>query len=418
MSLRKDQGSGLNLESIETRRERIDRSIESHAHYLARLDQAVRAFSVTPTGAVTQDQARAVMRPHTQEEKVFVAPLQALITERQPALEAKVQEVRRQLGVTDAQAILGALVVVYNSAIGEPAIFDTLDMPASEPGTRGFYTAQRHGLLGVVAVDTNPAFRKKDGVSAGTSLVHELHHHLCALGQLTQSLDPRLGLATASGHTNHRALVETVKNKPYQSSLDRMIADREALEAIGFTGVAPTYDRSMQQKSGELYDQLAYLDELHSSFLQQKLAWFSPNAALYSSRRKGTHQNLAGTETSARLAAQDLVCLLQGMLALATLHKNMRERTPEERAGLFAKSASAQKFYENFLQEYDEFGAIIGSARTVAQAQRLCLKRWQELLQEDFPRKNLPAFVSYFEKATDFVATSSKGESLSTFLLG
>lgn len=394
-------------------RERLDERARFHGGMLTKLDCLAQTLEVQPDGTIVKP--RQELGFNDDEKSAFRLIQHGMVLSRSE-LARRVAEIRKDRLVKGAEFVFGATIVTFDSSEGVPAI-----IPQSfvfEEGARGEYSQLAGSSLGAIGVDLNRALRG-DRVSATTSLVHELHHHVRAVMDIAIAIDNKTSMDSSARSAEHQGIADAITKRTYRSYWERVEHDRDAYEALLNRDIPTIKDfPAFDAVTRDIKAQRAYLDELHSSYLQKKPTWFSAAARVYSSEGKGLHHELVGKNEADIAAAKNLLAYTQGMWAMDRLHDGLKAASAERMRELMKKFQGTQIFLDGFQETFVRVGALIGVARTVQQAERLVAGEWSALLANDFVKANIRRAVDVFEATPGLSAVAGDGRPLGQFLLG
>ncbi|MEK9175681.1 MAG: hypothetical protein AAB795_03785, partial [Patescibacteria group bacterium] len=239
--------------------------------------------------------------------------------------------------------------------------------------------------LGMALIDINPEKRKQDTVSPTVSAIHELQHHTLAVSDYLITRDANLGLQSNRGgrkpalYGSDRSRIQTNQaylhdQEQFSVLLGRKFASKSELESV--------------QK------QLAYLDELHSSYLQKKENWFNASENVYSASGHGKHWELVGSHTADVASSKRLLAYLQGFYTCDKLKTSWEESV---RTGAVL-GVGQKKFIADFAKIFREVGSLIGVTRTIHQAESLVSEKWSDLVAQYPKLVESPQFASMLDQ--------------------
>ncbi len=394
--------------------EMIDSKFKFYGEILAQLDEYVSLYRINEHGKIVKP--TSVIEIEKGKKSVAMKPLVRIMDDREKKLEQFVADARREKGVIDVVSSLSALIITYDSSVYIPKIVENEGV-LSEDGIRGFYSATDEHSLGLIAIDLNKRLRKDDGVLPSTSLIHELQHHTRALIDIALAFGDT-ATATASRRSAHKNLVEKIKGTSFRSNWDRLLDDKLIYEAILGRAVSQKGDLGeLQRTSDDITAQRAYLDELHSSYLQKKSSWFVADGRVYSTEKKGQHHELVGRNPDDIASAKNLLCFLQGMYCAQQLHANMLTAPRERRENAFRTTLGFKELYVDFSSTFVKFGALLGISRAVQQAQRFAEDEWKKLMKNPFFQQQIGRYLENFETWKGAGATASTGETMRNYLM-
>jgi hypothetical protein len=393
------------------RREKIDEHIRRYASVLATLDGTVSKLRLYEEGRIERGLSSVLL---SDDEKRLLHPLLDIVKEKVPDAQRAVDEYRGFHHVIDAAYMLGALVVIYDSSVGIPSVVESYGVGKI---SRGRYAEMAHPALGFVSVDIC-ADRRKDGVLPTITLVHEFHHHVRAMIDMALALDPKMPMSTGSFRQSHIGIVEEKVGVLHRSNWDRVHADRSVYEVLLGRDLPFSGDTwALYAETDNIRKQRAYLDELHSSYLQGKQEWFLAGTQVYSFEGKGRYDQIVGNSFADQEAAHDLLSYVQGIYFAKSMYAAGAVLSDADREKVFTSRPEAREFYESFPGVFVRIGACIGVSRTIAQATRLVGEEWRALQRNALVQKGLFPYFEYLAKTPKFLATPSNGVSLMEFLL-
>ncbi len=345
----------------------LDVHVKHAAEYLARLDKQAEQIEID---SVSGEILEIVPYP-TPSLEPHLSDYEKRYTQLRQKFEAQstacVTELKQTPGVLDAKLVMGAVVVTYDSSKQTPVDLPYAEFISATDSSRGRYGRASKSALGVVIVDLNPN-KRADNIPPTVSTVHELQHHALAMSDYLLTTDPTLPLASAYRSGRNEALFG-----------DQHIQMSDDLFEQDFPQYEKVMGRSLIRGDvNNIRDQLAYLDELHSSFMQKKPNWFSAAEDVYSSSslQKKKHWELVGNSTSDIESSKRLLKYTQGLYHMTRVRDVWAKRTdlgPEQTA-----------FMANIDVLFNQAGSYIGTARSVQQAERLVGDVW-ESLKTQFP---------------------------------
>lgn len=392
--------------------EYIDSIIREYAEILEIFDNVACEFSVDSNGRVKEPD-RAI--DFSGEKFKKTAIIRELIKQKQASLEQQTNAIKGQKGITDVQSTLGTQIIIYNSAVATPEAITAL-YSTQEISARGSFSPRGDTALGIIDVDINPKKREIDNLSPTVSLIHELHHYFRSLIDIAMANDSQMLSASSVLHEKHIALVEKKRGKTFSSNAERILQDRKIYEALLDQDIPTEFSKDTLALDRRIKLHRTYLDELHSSFLQKKVNWFSSSERLYTTQKKGTHAELIGENPKDKSSVANIVCYLQGIYAAEMMHAQMRTHQPAFREQLFKDIPQAEAFYTDFPQFFIQCGARIGASRVIQQAERFLREQWQELQKNNLVQQKLGLYINHIESQKNFAATTADGKTLSHFL--
>ncbi len=346
----------------------LDTHVKHAAEYLGRLDKQAEEIEIdSVSGEILEivPYPAPVLKPHLSDYERRYTELQRKF-EAQSA--AHITELNQTPGVLDAKLVMGALVITYDSSKQTPPNLPYVEFIPATDTSRGRYGRANKDALGVVVIDLNQN-KRADNVPPTVSAVHELQHHALAMSDYLLATDPTLPLASAYRSGRNEALFG-----------DQHIQMSDDLFERDFVQYEKVMGRHLVRGDvNNIRDQLAYLDELHSSFMQKKPNWFSAAEDVYSSSspQKKKHWELVGNSASDIESSKRLLRYSQGLYHMTRIRDVWAKRTdlgPEQTA-----------FMTNIDAIFNQAGSYIGTARSVQQAERLVGDLW-ESLKAQFPR--------------------------------
>lgn len=403
--------------------ELLDEQMKKYAEVLENLDTSAFQLRINEKGSI--ENIPTSLRPAS--ENNIWKNIERLIQARSHQAEQQLILMKQTPGVLDAHLLNGAVIVTIDSSQQIP---DCIDTKSSEPGTfhrGGIRTQDAHGSITFIWIDINPEKRKHDEVSSTTSLIHEVHHHNYALVNMALALDADRRFRTGCSDFFQAQLVHHIRTgereREPRNQID--VLDEEEMDFLNDHDLFSTLlmkeipfdpkESSFFHAQRDRQYQAAYLNELHSSFLQKKQQWFFWNEKVYSSRKAGFHHELVGDDFRDIDAVKNLFCYLQALYACDVIWKNIDEHSEDQksRLGPFSKS-----LYLEFPNIYSKAGALIGASRTVRQAEKFVKGLWESLksnrlVQRELKERQLPWFRQY-----EGEGTPASGETIETFLFG
>lgn len=373
-----------------SREKELNERTKIAAEFLSGLDQAVEAVKVDPdTGKISYEP-----QEHTfpnGEVAWYAQTYKRTVGEYQERHQTFIDDLRTNPQVIDTQIIAGAIVVTYDSSKGPVSIplgDETHVSSASDiDGDRGSYKNANDHALGIALIDINKSMRT-DNVSPTVTAVHELHHHALAVSDYLMSLDPKINMASAVRKIGNSALFgKGIKEPARTGMIAKETIKRDTQEYTALLG--------REYSDADKYnveDQLRYLDELHSSYLQRKPNWFSAQHDVYTTRGKGKHWEVVGNNEGDQNATRDMLGYLQAAYLVDTAVmgniKQQLENSPDK------LPPHVKPMVEEWEQTYAKIGALIGTSRTVRQADALVIEAWNQFKNkhESFFEKNRSAF--------------------------
>lgn len=405
-------------QSLERERlENIERRIHLYAGVLAKFDTLAEIINVDIDGTITSSKEKVQFQ--TASGQAHGEKFDRLMEEGLTEAEKTIQQLKKQPGIIDCVTAFGAVLVTFDSSkTGFPPVLQRIIGTTSRGATtRGFYKTYEAPPLGLIGIDINQK-KRADGVSASTSLTHELRHHLRSLSDILLANDITTPFVSAPIRHDHQKYAEEKQGRKFRADFERLTADQANYEAIlGRKLPSPSDARALHRQTENISAQRSYLDELHSSFLQKKSEWFARDGRVYSNRSEGKHHELVGDEPADIEAAKRLSCYLSGFYAAEQMHQVLRRETPEKRDIILAtKPKGGAEFFRNFEQHFTLVGAHFGVARAVVQAEKFAREGWQHLLTNDFVKAHIPKYLEYLS-AHNFIHEPPNGTSIKDFLL-
>jgi len=362
-------------------REALDANVEKLTAYLFRLDQEAMQLAIDPvTGTITRN--GTPLPPPTDPEQIAYEQRFTELKQKYGTRTAdSIARLKATPGVLDVAEAMGAIVVTFDSSKSTPTPPGDLGIAfLTSPNDRAGYSKSSEHFLGLVEVDINKG-KRTDNVLPTVSVTHELQHHALAMTDYLLTTDPTLPMASGYRKGRNESLFG-----------DQHIVTSDDL----FVRDLPHYQAAMDRPLGpadvrDIRLQLAYLDELHSSFLQKKPNWFNARNNVYAeNNRDKKHWELVGGNPADIEASKRLFEYSQGLYAMASLGAQWRQKgglTPEQTA-----------FVSQFDAVYHIAGAYIGAGRSVLQVERFVAGLWDSL-KKQFPETfTNPVTTEHFRK--------------------
>ncbi len=364
-------------EAIRNKEKVLDEGVKKYADLLSVLDQGVENVVIDPqTGKISRTAQSGA--PLNSSEYV------ALRNEYDPKTKAKIEEIKRTgSGFLDISAIAGAIVITYDSSKA-PLKAGLIETKPS--GERGAHYVAREGVLGTVIIDLNSQNRSALTPPTVTA-IHELQHHNLSVTDYLLGQDPKIKM-----HTGVRSVTSSElfgKNFSDHPSAGHHIA-KQAFELDKDQYSVLAERPFVGDDYGDMMAQQAYLDELHSSFLQKKPEWFLANQKIYAGYASGKAWEIVGKFPDDQLSTKKVQAITQAVYIVETYampslkSKALEGNPPMDLVQLLRE-------WPNFFRK---IGALIGTSRTVKQAERLIRDEWKTFKSshQDFFNKNQAAF--------------------------
>lgn len=353
----------------------IEKVVVQTAEFLKKLDQAVLAIGVNPSSG-----------------KIEYTPQSVLISEHAPnQISETYQKIRQKFherntvyyqkvktlsGVLDAKVVNGAVVVTYDSS---KTIRPNVTVGVNfEVRTRSEHYQAADRYSGLIVIDINPQNRL-DGVSATTSLQHELRHQNVAWMDFVMSheLNGQFATVVRATRSSYLYYLDHEGNE-----IGDQFADLDGLQI--FHHDRPLYEGTLGREYSTAHDhrnmlyQSVYLDELHSSFLQLKSSWFRADKDVYHKLRSGKHWEIIGNSVRDQEISQEFASLMQSvylvkMHLIGEMEKQLVHSDPE-------KQLKMKKIMADFEDTFFSIGSLTGTARSVNQAFTFCLPIWEHFI--------------------------------------
>ena len=317
------------------------------------------------------DQQSGKIQAHKQQIELEDGPTKEymqrytdLRAEFQTANEQLVAELKALPEVLDAQIVGGAVVVTIDSSIGK---FKYSQQTTQADVTAEYFPARKDKFLGLVIVDLNK--NKTRGRDTASSLAHELHHHTLAVTDYLFATDPKVKMMTGVRKMEMSALY----GKGFSNFPDSGYISKKALN-IDAESQSLLLGREYQDaEMGNVENQLAYLDELHSSFLQKKPEWFAANNKVYGNLAgTGFHWEIVGNNLDDQAATYRMLGILQ---ALYILDQGIIAGAGEAQVK-FPERKDIAELVTSFNTLFKKVGAIIGASRGVQQCEQKVKDEW------------------------------------------
>ncbi len=374
----------------------LNRRFSVSAEYLQRLDEFAGHLRVDDqTGKLKYE------KPNLGEiEDPFVREYQdnfgELLNEFRDKHKERVSKFYSELGsdplCLDKQVVAGLIIVTYDSRRGVPEALKNYAYDKSDEGRASHKYAvsnPNEAFLGLACIDTNPDKRQRDSVDPTTSAIHEARHYMRSVSDYLIGRDKKIAMKSA--YRNGRVTALYGEGKDRLNTIDAFSEDAEIYSKLLKREFNPALDIFRLQR------QQAYLDELHSSFLQEKNAWFDVNQKVYSSYESGKHWEIVGNHPADIQATKELVALIQGFYILKC---QMHDTLPPQVKNQMKKPE--QEFWDKVPKYFSRAGSLIGVARTCVQARDLMKELWEEIKSTNPEITNSPIFnenLVNFEKS-------------------
>jgi len=336
----------------------LDNNIRDSAAYLERLDVIASGLTVSPSGKISYAPQASTLQSSekiSEYRKILLETFDKFSQINNDYLT----ELKSDPNTLDAIIINGAVMCTYDSSKGTPSTIQ-------DDSSRGFHKAAdvspftNKGYLGLIGVDLNVS-KRPDKVSPTISAVHELHHHDFFLSNYLMSKDSDIGMASASRRTQRPPLY------------DKVLREEDAIDAD-----KNKYRLVMERddvRVPDCYIQSAYLDEFHSSFLQRKQEWLYKNSHVYSGHGRGEHWELVGKDKGDQEATKRFLGLTQAFYILdeaAEYYRKLQARGQQI-------GPQTAFILQSFPKSFIEAGSLIGTARSVKQAERLLHENFNDI---------------------------------------
>jgi hypothetical protein len=354
----------------------LHENIKIAAQYLNRLDEYAEFVQIHPeTGAIIYD--KPILDDITDErvkgyQQNFTELLRTFLERNQ----LYIQQLQSDPHILDIKEIAGAIMVTYDSSKGIPNI----GMGISD-NARGIIYPASSEYLGLAIIDIN-ASKRQDGVSPTISAIHELQHHTLAISDYLISQDESLGMQSTYRDGRTAEL--------YGLDSDTMTTEQALLHDSEKYSELLGREFDAQVELPRIQDQLSYLEELHSSYLQRKVNWFHAQENVYSTKGKGKHWELVGDHPDDIASSKRLLGYLQGFYTLDIV-KQMYMRALESGQPI---GEGQKKFINECDDAFREAGSLIGAARTIQQAEFLVSEAWQSFIDNNPKLTSSPEFNS------------------------
>jgi hypothetical protein len=389
---------GLEVEktevSAETKEMReLNEKLKPAAEYLERLDRYAEAIEVDPdTGKIKYEKPKLEDVKDEQVRK-YKENFEQLLRDFKDRNKAYMEKLRNDPAILDVQEIAGAIVATYDSSKKLPSTEGAEHMNDS----RGNLSTASEKYLGLALVDINKASRT-DGVSVETSATHELNHYMLSVSDYLISKDENIDMQSAYRKGRPTALYGFGKDRI--PSAQAVLNDRDKYSVVLGREFDPQNDPLRIER------QLNYLDEVHSSFLQGKEDWFDAQGNVYALGRKGKHWELVGDHPDDIEATKNMLGYMQGFYTLDKIKEGWGKRD-----GL---GEGQKKFLQEYDDEFRKIGSLIGTARTVKQAETLVAQEWKSFMEKN------PKIASHpdFQAMMDGWEKGAGVENLRSILLG
>lgn len=352
----------------EITRMELDQAVERTGQFLSIMDEAVSNATIDPhTRKISSpSQKRSV----PEELKDMGEQYVRLVSEYTSKNMEYANKVRQVPGVLDVSMIAGSVVVVCDSSKSE---IDQPYLHISRTSERGEHVGARKPFLGLVVVDINPDKRRRDGVSASTTLIHELRHHTQTVADFLFASNSHVQMPTGQREGPVNALFG--RDQVYVPT-GRVFNNAFMFDAEKY---ASLLGREVDESEVEnIRLQLAYLAELHPSFLQRKENWFSADSEVYSSeKRKGKHWEMVGNNALDRQSAREVLAIIQACYLFDQfIIPDLRDQIAGENGLSIHTHTTTRKLVDEWENFFYQAGGIIGASRTVLQCQRLLSVKW------------------------------------------
>ena len=364
---------GLKVEktegSAETKEMReLNEKLKPAAEYLDRLDRYVEGVEVNPdTGKIKYEKPKL---EDVTDEKIrkYKENFEQLLRDFKDRNKAYMEKLRADPAILDVQEIAGAIVATYDSSKGTPKVegFDSEH--------RGSLATDSEEFLGLATIDINKE-RRKDKVTPETSTIHELNHHMLSVSDRLISKDENIDMESA-----HRRGFGTGKDKAKTNMAFEH--DKEQYSAA----LGREFDLKSDGPRVEV--QSRYLDELHSSYMQKAPEWFDAQKDVYSTRGDGKHWELVGDHPDDIKASKDMLGYLQGFYTMDKVKDYWQQQL--DNGGPIGEGQ--KKFMKECEEEFRKVGSIIGTARTVKQAETMVAEAWKSFIEKNQRVAQTPVF--------------------------
>lgn len=347
----------------------LDKEVRQSALFMERLDRLVESIEVASDGKITLP-----VMPSNIESTGADVKLEAvgndIINRYEQLARGYAEFLRGQPGVLDAQTLLGAVVITFDSSKSQAPILDAqgneVAVPDPKEKARGRHKGSTRNYLGLITVDLNPSKRSSDGVVPTISAIHELHHHTLMISDAAMQGAGSMGMHShmVSGSVREKLLPN----------------ERHLPTDVLFSQDAPAYQELLgrefiaRKDVDRIRDQRDYLDELYASFLQRKESWFSTRRNVYRKGAEGKHWELVGDHPEDIEATKRLLGYMQGFYSLETLR--IQFDAAAKKGGIL--SPIQQKLVDEFADTYRKCGSLIGTSRVVIQSERLIGEQWRD----------------------------------------
>jgi len=336
----------------------LDNNIRDSAAYLERLDMIASGLAVGPNGKISYASQASTSEPSekiSEYKKILLQTFDKFSQINNDYLT----ELKSDPNTLDAIIINGAVMCTYDSSKGTPStIQDDKSWGFQKSAFVSPFTDK--GYLGLIGVDLNPG-KGPNRASPTISAIHELRHHNVFLSDYLMSKDSDIGMASASRRTQRPPLYDQILTEDDAIKADinkyRLVMERDNVSVP------------------DCYLQSAFLNEFHSSFLQRKQEWFYKKSHVYNNYGRGEHWELVGKDKEDQEATKKLLGLTQAFYLL------------DEAAECYRKlQAKGQQIgpqtafiLQSFPKSFDEAGSLIGTARSVKQAERLLNENFNDI---------------------------------------
>lgn len=349
-------------EHLSDREKELDERVLVAAEFLRILDQSVESVTVDPTtGKISFENSQVTIPP----DHPYFQKYSELRQKFAPGIESRIQRIRSEAtGVLDVANINGVILVTYDSSRANLRFDDVSGTPSSP---RGEHIQPGFGSLDLCIIDLNQ--EKRPDTPPTQTAIHELRHANLAQADFAFASDPHVHMLTGVRCTTDSDLFgEGFDTKPKSGFISELSFKHDA---AAYSALLQRPYTDQEFETVEL--QTRYLDELHSSFLEKKPEWFDANTRVYSHLKKGLHWELVGNHPDDQERTKNILALMQ---AAYLFDKYL---VPEFVKGTQGTTVSeyTSGFISNWNTFFQEMGAIIGTARTVAQCERLLSEKWQ-----------------------------------------
>ncbi|MDD2565338.1 MAG: hypothetical protein PHZ26_00725 [Candidatus Gracilibacteria bacterium] len=373
-------------ESIEIKQEGIDNYLYDLSLYLGEFSGNIHKFSIDEDGKI--------IIPEEKEEKLFgdngvnyKTKIQSFFKQDEKNIN-QIKNIKNDINTKDCISLLGTIIITYNSSDGIPSV-----IAENNSKDRGFFKTPSRDNPAFIGIDLNNK-KRDDGVIPTITLQHELRHFLTYIGDNIIKENENVGL---------NYVVRNLKDYGnFRSKKELISSDKKTLDLI--------YGREFNSGSSdeiEAYsNQLGYLDELHSSFVQGKKGRLNIDSKVYIPGKIGTHKEIIGENKIDQENLENLIILLQKINCITYLveeifhekefEKNMSHPLQKNRCIIIDEEFEKTKKVFNHLIEIT--GTNIGVARNINQAYRLVQKFWDEYILLLMPNKYIKEIEFFHEK--------------------